>query len=42
MAKFYASIIERVVIEADDFEQAQEKLLEEDYEHVSWEQEMEL
>ena len=41
MATFYATITERVKIEAEDFEEAQIKLIEEDYEHVSWEQEME-
>jgi hypothetical protein len=40
MATFYATITERVKIEADSWEEAQEKLLEDDYEHVSWEQEM--
>lgn len=42
MATFYATITERVKIEAVDFEEAEEKLLEDDYEHVSWEQEIEL
>lgn len=42
MATFYGTITERVKIEADSYEEAQMKLFDEEYEHESWEQEVEL